>query len=377
VSDAPLSTPGVVTAPTAGLQHIFYPYAGAQQYLSGVVAYIEQARADGATVVVAMPEDRRHLLREALSASESDLDPNPAPDGASHHANGRDDNHKNGDQSSDQAAHQDAALPAAQPAAQNGTVTFMDTAALGGNPGRLIPAWQDWINRNGRSGEVRGISESPWSGRSAAQLSELRYHEWLLNIAFAGTAAWSLLCPYDTDGQSPEFGRSLASYHPLIWNGAAGVAAVPYTALPYAFEPFDQPPDSYDGDELAYGFENLPEVREHVSRRAAVRGLSLERTRDLMLAASEIASNSIRHAGGRGTLRTWFHDGSLTCEFRDAGVITDPMAGRMRPTASASGGCGLWFVHQLCDLVEIRSDARDGTRVRLHVDLRPESAPLG
>src|SRR5947199_5675593 len=123
-----------------------------------------------------MPEDRRDLLREALDASESKADPGHDDDHGNsdgyrpyypHHANGRDGNHKNGDQSSDQNAHQDAA----QRAARNGTVTFMDTEALGGNPGRLIPAWQDWINRHSRSGEVRGISEFPWSGRSAAQLS--------------------------------------------------------------------------------------------------------------------------------------------------------------------------------------------------------------
>lgn len=355
MSNAPLSTPDMPAASAPGLRHIFYPYAGAQEYLSGVLAYIEQARADGASVIVAMPEDRRQLLRDALPEPESKPESEPGPEDGHEpaHVRGDSDSHANGHVA--------------------GTVTFMDTAALGGNPGRLIPAWQDWISQQGRVGEVRGISESAWSGRTAAQLSELRYHEWLLNVAFARTATWSLLCPYDVDGQPPESARALALYHPLVWNGAASVAAVPYAAEPYAFEPFDEPPDSYDGDELAYGFRNLPAVREYVSRAAAAQGLSAERVRDLMLAASEIASNSVRHGGGRGTLRAWVQDGSLICEFRDAGVITDPLAGRIRPTASNPGGRGLWFVHQLCDLVEIRSDARDGTRVRLHADLLPKS----
>ena len=304
---------------------MFYPYSGTQQYLSGVLAYIDQARADGASVIVAMPEDRRKVLRDAL------------------------------------------------PESSDGTVTFMDTAALGGNPGRLIPAWQDWIGHRSRSGEVRGISESVWSGRTAAQLSELRYHEWLLNFAFARTAAWSLLCPYEIDAQRPEAARTLARLHPLIWNGVASVAATHYAQRPYDFEPFDEPPDSYDGDELSYTFEDLPTLRQHVSRRAAACGLPAERVRDLMLAASEIASNSIRYGGGRGTLRTWVQDGSLICEFRDVGIITDPLAGRIRPTVSHLGGSGLWFAHQLCDLVEIRSNVRDGTRVRLHTDLAADA----
>jgi anti-sigma regulatory factor (Ser/Thr protein kinase) len=87
---------------------------------------------------------------------------------------------------------------------------------------------------------------------------------------------------------------------------------------------------------------------------------------------TEVASNSIRHGGGQGTLRVWVEDGALVCEFRDAGVISDPMVGRVRPAVNQIGGCGLWFVHQLCDLVEIRSGPGEGTRVRLHVDL-PEA----
>ncbi len=105
---------------------------------------------------------------------------------------------------------------------------------------------------------------------------------------------------------------------------------------------------------------------------AKTHGLSVERTRDLMLSVTEVASNSIRHGGGQGTLRVWVEDGALVCEFRDAGVISDPMVGRVRPAVNQIGGCGLWFVHQLCDLVEIRSGPGEGTRVRLHVDL-PEA----
>lgn len=323
MSDAFHSAPDTPAASGSGVRHMFYPYAGVQQYLSGVLAYIDQARADGADVVVAVPADRRQLLHGELP--------------------------------------------------EDGTVTFVDAAALGRNPGRLIPAWQDWLNRRSRDVELRGIGESVWSGRTAAQLSELRYHEWLINLAFAGTPIWSLLCPFDSDGQPAEVGSILARCHPLIWNGTASVAAQQPAARPESFtlEPFGQPTDSYD--EMHYSLASLPMLRQDIARRAAAHGLPAERVRDLVLAASEIASNSIRHGGGRGTLRTWAEDGSLICEFSDAGVITDPLAGRIRPTVSQPGGCGLWFVHQLCDLVELRSDAQDGTRVRLHMDLAADA----
>ena len=101
---------------------------------------------------------------------------------------------------------------------------------------------------------------------------------------------------------------------------------------------------------------------------AAAAGLGPDRTADLVLAVDEIASNSLRHGGGRGTLRIWREDGALVCEVRDAGRIEDPLAGRQRPALDRDGGRGLWRVNQLCDLVQLRSFL-DGAAVRVHVYL--------
>jgi hypothetical protein len=50
------------------------------------------------------------------------------------------------------------------------------------------------------------------------------------------------------------------------------------------------------------------------------------------------------------------------------GHITDPMAGYRRLPSDAAGGHGLWLVHQLCDLTEIRTSPL-GTTIRLHMTL--------
>jgi anti-sigma regulatory factor (Ser/Thr protein kinase) len=93
---------------------------------------------------------------------------------------------------------------------------------------------------------------------------------------------------------------------------------------------------------------------------------------------SEVAANSIRYGGGAGSLRYWTQDGALACELRDTGVITDPLAGRVRPPQGQLGGRGLWFVHQLCDLVQIRSAPGRGTRIRLWLDRPgPDEAAAG
>ena len=87
-----------------------------------------------------------------------------------------------------------------------------------------------------------------------------------------------------------------------------------------------------------------------------------------MLAVSELAANTLKHTTGGGTLQAWQARGRLICQIRDSGTITDPLAGRHHPPASPAGGQGLWVVHQVCDLVELRTGPA-GTTVRVHARL--------
>jgi anti-sigma regulatory factor (Ser/Thr protein kinase) len=299
------------------LRHVFFPYEGADRYLPGVVAYVDMAREEGATVLVCAPESRTQMLRGAL------------PD--------------------------------------DGTVRFLD-GAPSRNPGLMISAWQQWIGECARDGRaVCGLSESQWTGRTAAQLSEMRYREWLLNLAFAQAPSWSLLCPYDTADQSSPDVLAIARSHPLLWNGSDFETGPDFADGPYEFESLPEPADLIYQE--TYTITELAEVRHGAGARAAALGLPADRVGDFMVAVSEVASNSIRHGGGRGNLRMWLADGSLICELSDDGFIRDPLAGKVRPSGEQIGGRGLWFAHQLCDLVQIRSREKEGTRVRLHVSL--------
>jgi len=95
-------------------------------------------------------------------------------------------------------------------------------------------------------------------------------------------------------------------------------------------------------------------------------GLGEARAGDAVTAVNEVASNSLRHGGGSGVLRTWPTDDSLVFEVSDEGVIDAPLVGRVRPGYDAPGGRGLWMVNQLCELVQVRSSST-GTTVRMHL----------
>jgi anti-sigma regulatory factor (Ser/Thr protein kinase) len=86
-----------------------------------------------------------------------------------------------------------------------------------------------------------------------------------------------------------------------------------------------------------------------------------------VLAANELAANTISHTSGGGVLQLWHTPEEIVCQVHDQGEITDPLAGRVRHSPDDRGH-GLWLVNQVCDLVELRT-GRAGTTVRLHMRL--------
>lgn len=246
-------------------------------------------------------------------------------------------------------------------------VQFADMGHVGANPARIIPAWRDFVSQQrvpDRS--MRGIGEPIWAGRSPAELIECQRHESLLNLAFVD-ANFRLLCPYDTSALEARVIEEACCSHPFIVQNGGARDSYDYRGDAGAV-PFDEPlPEPrVNPHELLFGAEPLHGLRRFVARHASDAGLSETRTKDLVLAINEVATNSIRHGGGDGVLRIWQEDDMIISEVCDGGGIEQPLAGRERPDKGQLGGHGLWLVNQVCDLVQMRSFA-DGGAVRVHM----------
>ena len=111
---------------------------------------------------------------------------------------------------------------------------------------------------------------------------------------------------------------------------------------------------------------DLVRLRGVVRARARAAGLPPHRVVDLVLAVGEAIANTVRHAGGAGTLRIWQDEAEIVCEVSDPGQMAGPLPGQLRPPAGSRGGQGLWIIHQACDQVELRS-GETGTVVRMHI----------
>jgi anti-sigma regulatory factor (Ser/Thr protein kinase) len=208
-------------------------------------------------------------------------------------------------------------------------VLFADMGEIGGNPARIIPAWDDFVAEHQLDGRpVRGIGEP-------------------------------------LDGEVIE--EALRN-HPYVIRGDARRPSPKYPCLSTIAEPFDAPlpPPPPAAEELLVDRGSLLTARHLIADRAAEADLGSERASDLVLAVNEVLTNSVRHGGGEGRLRIWQDGGALVCEVADSGRIHDPLVDRRRPLPDQLGGRGLWMANQLCDLMQVRSFPA-GNTIRLRM----------
>lgn len=170
----PVTVSQTSPATRSAFRHAALLYAGDSGFLAGTVPFVQEAVAGDEPALVVVSEPKIGLLRRSL---------------------GRDADR----------------------------VCFVDMAEVGRNPARIIPAWQAFLGDRPASGRpVRGIGERVSSRRSPAELVECQRHESLLNLAFAGTYDWWLLCPYDTASLSRKVIEEAHRSHPVVVHEQGG-----------------------------------------------------------------------------------------------------------------------------------------------------------
>ena len=190
-----------------------------------------------------------------------------------------------------------------------------------------------------------------------------------LNVALAGLPI-TVLCPYRVDDR--DLARVQAT-HLQVSTAEGPLASAGYRQPHEAVVAFPPPPPSELGPpaaELAFGAAQLVELRGLVAEVAVRSGAGPARAADLALAVNEIATNSIEHGPGWGRLRLWISGDGITAEVADTGTAHLPFPGMVAPAATGVRGRGLWLASELCDVLQVWSDA-GGTVVRLRMEPEP------
>lgn len=300
--------------------HPAFFYGTREGYLDGVGSFIRDALADEQPVLVAVPGPGLALLRDFVGA-----------DGAQ--------------------------------------VSWVDMTSAGRNPGRILSMLQEFADRPGAAGtRVSIVGEPIWVGRTAAESAEATRHEALINLAFEGREV-GVLCPYDTALPEDVLAEAYRT-HPVVGGPGPYRDSARYSDPLKVSQDCDFPlPEPVDAVVVAFDEDALARTRDEADRWAESAGLSPVRRADWLLAVGEATSNSVRHGGGGGRLRMWRDGNGLIAEISDLGLLADPLTGRRRPDPfAANGGRGVWIMHQLCDLVEIRATVQ-GLVLRLHLEL--------
>jgi anti-sigma regulatory factor (Ser/Thr protein kinase) len=305
-----------------GFRHEALFYAGEDEFVSGAANFLLDGVRDGEPALVVVSARKIDLLRKRLKADA-------------------------------------------------GKILFADMGEVGTNPARIIPAWSDFVNEHeGRA--RRGIGEPIWAQRSPDELVECQWHESLLNVAFADSAGFRLMCPYDTSALDRDVVEEAGRSHPFLVRDGGSRRSDRYPGTEAFDVPFSTPlpPPPTSSVDLLFEAGAMSELRSLVASEAMEAGLGGVRAEETVAAVNELASNSVRHGGGGGVLRMWMTADSFICEVSDGGHIDEPLVGRRRPRTDMPGGRGLWMVNQLCELVQVRTGS-EGTTVRVHVRRQP------
>ncbi|HEX5404480.1 MAG TPA: anti-sigma factor RsbA family regulatory protein [Pseudonocardiaceae bacterium] len=294
--------------------HAALLYRGDTEYLTGIVPFVTAGLAAGEPVAVSVPPRQLALLRAELGSAAVD-------------------------------------------------VRWLDMTEVGRNPGRIIPTVLLAFADAHPDRTVRVIGEPVWPLRTAHEYPACVQHEALINQAFASRSA-TILCPYDVARLREDAVVDAATTHPMIADVTGSWPSdrfAPDVAVASGNVPLAAPADA-----SAYTVDSpdMTGLRQLAAEFAVGHGLADERVADLVLALTELASNSIEHAHCEATVLFGRDRAGLVCQVRDRGHITDPLAGRRPATTYQLRGRGLLLVNHLADLVRVHTVA-EGTTVEI------------
>jgi anti-sigma regulatory factor (Ser/Thr protein kinase) len=248
-----------------------------------------------------------------------------------------------------------------------------DLTSAGANPGRVLSVIRAFARENSAR-PIQCVLDVGWLERPREYLAEAIGYEWLLRRALARSRA-EVLCSYDNRLDS-DLLAAAEREHAVIFRGTEPRASAtfagdrPADQRGLAAQALSWPPGN--ASSLTFRYEQS-EVRRFAADKALGARLPADRVRDLVIAVGELAGNVLVHTQGLGTLTIWTTETDVIFQVSDSGQIADPLAGTLRPEpAEIESHRGLWLVHQVGDLVQVRTGPA-GTTVRVHMRLQPRA----
>ena len=259
-----------------------------------------------------------------------------------------------------------ALVRSALPARAN--VEYLTGGAVYARPTAAIRSYRRLLAGHVAAGapQIRIIGELPPAAFGATWDWWARY-ESAINHAYDDFPLWSM-CAYDRRSTPDDKLAEVARTHPRTArpDGTHPAGETYVDPVTYLSEPWPVRPDPV---QLTPPFADLTAPTPAAARqavRAAGRGIvSDDDLEDLVVAVSEAVTNAMVHGRPTVGMRLWTGADRIVVTVSDGGAgPKDPFAGLLPATGRASGGRGLWIVHQSCNHVAAQVTP-DGWTLRL------------
>jgi anti-sigma regulatory factor (Ser/Thr protein kinase) len=285
-----------MTPERTALRHNAFVYEAEDEYVSRAVAFLREGLAAGEGAIVANTRDGIAAMREALGSD---------------------------------AAH----------------VTFVDDSAAYTRPARALASYHKvYAEQLQKTGSLRAVADVQ-CGPNPEEWNLWIGYEAVFNRSFAHLPVW-VLCSYDLNGLPDPVVQGVWQTHPEVvgddgWSTSDRYEDPDRLLRAITPEPIQLP----DLRRVAFR-RDVEDFREQLARELVAEKVPEAKVIDMLLAATEIATNAIEHGGGVEDVRIGRVEGRFVCEIVDRGSgFDDPGAGYLAPRKGL--GTGLWVARQL------------------------------
>ena len=292
------------------LRHNALVYASADEYLARAVPFLKDGLVLGEGAVVAHTKAGIAMMREALG-----------PDAAN--------------------------------------VRFVDVGSAYTRPARTLAAYHRvYAEELARTPKLRAVADVQF-GPDPGEWDMWTGYEAVFNRSFGHLPVW-VLCTYNSSGTPDEIIEGVWQTHPEVVDGDRWSVSRSYEDPDELMRRIAPLAEEIPHLRPIPAGRDVEQIRECLAVELSCAGVGDAATLQMLLAATEVATNALQHGGGVKEIRVGQVHGRFVCEIVDQGPgFDDPAAGFLAPRDGI--GSGLWVARQLTWRIEFFGSPRGFT----------------
>jgi anti-sigma regulatory factor (Ser/Thr protein kinase) len=224
-------------------------------------------------------------------------------------------------------------------------VTFVDVSAAYTRPARTLASYHGVLAEQLREApSLRAVADVQF-GLDPGESDLWMGYEAVFNHCFSHLPLW-VWCTYDGERLPDPMRDAVWRTHPEVISDEGSHTSDQYEDPETLLRRITREPRPLPSLRSIGSTRDVEELRERLARELGADGVTEAKALDMLLAATEIATNALEHGGGIEDVRVGRAEGRFVCEIVDRGEgFDDPTAGYLAPREGV--GRGLWVARQL------------------------------